>query len=62
MSINVNLHKVTAVSARRSGDTAWLHVECRDDSYLNMFMPYEVALAMAEAFERAMTVKPETEE
>jgi hypothetical protein len=57
MPMNASIHRITTVEARSAGWTAWLGVVSSDGSYVNLFMPYEVALAMAVAFEGATALE-----
>ena len=59
MSATINLHHLKSVRAASAGNTThWLEMESRDGSYVAVFMPYEVACAMADAFRAAREVKP----
>jgi hypothetical protein len=57
MPMNASIHRITTVEARSAGGTAWLGVVSSDGSYVNLFMPYETAQAMAVAFEGATALE-----
>lgn len=55
--MTANLHDVRTVRARREEATTWLEIEGRDGNNIGLFMPYEVALAMAVAFDGATALE-----
>ena len=54
MSMNVNIHGVTKMTAKRYNGTTWLHVEA-EDSHICVYMPHAAAVAAADAFNAAMS-------
>jgi len=50
MSMSVNLHRVKTMRAVSANGAEWLHVEDDSGNFANLFMPYETAERVAEAF------------
>ena len=59
MSITVNLHRATKVTANTKSGLSWIELAADDGSSVAAFMPHAAAVAMAQAFTSAMTPEPE---
>ena len=57
MSASINLHHLQSVRAHSSGAIHWLEMKAYDGSFVSVFMPYETARAMADAFNAAQEPK-----
>lgn len=53
MTVTANLHRPEKVQAKAQGNIGVLSFDCADGSYINVFLPYEQARAMADAFNAA---------
>jgi hypothetical protein len=58
MTTSTAFHHATEAHAYISGDTEWLQIVSKDGSYVSVFMPIDVATAMADAFNAAMQPEP----
>ena len=58
MSTSINFHGVSEIRADSAGRSAeWLEVMAGDGSSVAIFMPYDVAAAMADAFNAQFETK-----
>jgi hypothetical protein len=48
--MSATLHSPSKATANHHGETTWLDIEADDGSYISIFMPYDKAKAMADAF------------
>ena len=53
MSMTANLHDAVHARADQYNGTAWLEVSNADRNKVSIFMPFDVAEAMAKAFNEA---------
>ena len=58
MSLSVNLHQASHAVAERSGQVAWLTIKSKESGSIGVFMPFDVAEAMAKVFNDAMIPVP----
>ena len=53
MIMTANLHSAAHARADKYYDTAWLEISNADRSKVSIFMPFDVAVAMAKVFNEA---------
>lgn len=58
MSLSVNLHNASHAITDRSGSTSWLTIKSKEGGSVTVFMPFDVAEAMAKVFNDAMIPVP----
>lgn len=51
MSTSTNIHDIVSVLAKTSKGHSWLQIEDRNGNTATLFMPYNQAVGMADAFD-----------
>ncbi len=55
MSISLDMHRLKSVKAGRTGsNTAWVTFTCEEQGEFSIFVDYEIALALEEAYTKAI--------